>query len=196
MAEQEGDSGRLPEWEILGSEDLHEYAMFRVRRDRVRIPRDGAEKGFDVAVSPPGVIVVAVTPDDEIVLVEQYRVPLRRVSLEMPAGVVDDGEEPTEAGVRELREETGFEGGDPILLGTISLNPSWQDQRVSVVLIGNAKRTAGKKLDEGEDTRVRVVSRAEVDRMVSGGELDFGVALAALALLDRRGAGTREPRGA
>lgn len=172
-----------PEWEPISSREMAEYATFRVRRDRVRSPLDGAAHDFDVAVSPDGVSVLAFTGDDELVLVAQYRVPLRAVSLELPSGVVDEGEDPVAAGLRELREETGYRAESGEALGVLVLNPSWQTTRVHVVLARGVRRAGAKEMDSGEDTRVRLVPRGAVAGMLARGELASATAVAALALL-------------
>lgn len=175
-------SGAPPAWERVSSEPLADYEMFRVRCDRARSPRDGREYDFNVAESPDGVVVVALTPGGDVVLVEQFRHPRRRVELELPAGIVDEGEVPAAAAARELREETGYEGGEPEMVGTLLLNPSWQDLRVHVAVVRGARRTADKDQDPGEDVRVRVFPTAEVRRMVRDGRLTSAVAVSALAL--------------
>lgn len=171
-----------PEWPLEDSERLSQHQMFSVRRDRVRIPRTGESREFDVVESPDGVVVLAVTPEAELVLVEQFREPMREVTLELPSGVVDEGEDPLAAGVRELREETGFEGSPAEPIGVMDLNPSWQTTRVHVVMVGEAERRAGKDLDSAEDTRVRRVPVSELREMVRSGEIRSAAALAALAL--------------
>lgn len=174
--------GSPPAWERVRSEQVGDFEIFRVRRDRARSPRDGQEHDFNIAESEDGVTVVALTPDGGIVLVEQFRHPFRRVETELPAGVVDPGEEPAAAAARELREETGFEGADPEIIGCIVLNPSWQLSRVHVAVVRDARRTASKDEDPAEDVRVHVASAGDVRRMVTEGRITSSVAISALAL--------------
>jgi ADP-ribose pyrophosphatase len=135
--------------------------------------------------------VVALTPGDELVLVEQFRHPLGRVTLETPAGVVDEGEAPVAAGLRELREETGYEADDARYLGCVAVNPSWQTTRLHVVVARCARASAEKEEDETEDTRVRLVPLSQARALVADGTIDSATAVAALALhaWERDGAG-------
>ncbi|HKP74354.1 MAG TPA: NUDIX hydrolase [Longimicrobiaceae bacterium] len=183
MAEDRG--GPRP-WERVSSEQVAEYEMFRVREDRSRSPKDGEVHTFQIAESPGGVAVIALTDDGRLVMVEQFRHGTRRASLELPSGVVDDGESPEDAASRELREETGYEGGEPRVLGCVELNPSWQHTPVHAVLVRGAKRAGDKDEDEGEDIRVRLVPVAEVRRQAAAGEIDAAATLCALALWDWR----------
>jgi 8-oxo-dGTP pyrophosphatase MutT (NUDIX family) len=185
-SEPDGDGHPRP-WERLSSEEVAEYEMFRVREDRSRSPKDGEAHTFQVAVSPGGVAVLALTDDGRLVMVEQFRHGTRTLSLELPSGVVDDGEAPEEAARRELREETGFEGGEPRVLGCFELNPSWQKTAVHAVLVRGARRDGEKDEDAGEDIRVRLLPVAEVRRGVLAGEIDAAATLCALALWDWSG---------
>jgi ADP-ribose pyrophosphatase len=177
-----GGEGAPAPWELLSSEQLADYEMFGVRRDRARSPRNGTEQDFSIVEAPDGVTLVATTAAGEMVLVEQYRHPLRQVTLEVPSGVVDEGESPVAAGLRELREETGYEGGDAEHVGTLVLNPSWQTTRVHVVVVRGAQRRGAMEPDETEDLRVRLVPADSVARRVAAGEIDSCVAVGALAL--------------
>lgn len=187
MGSERGADGRPRPWERTASREIAEYEMFRLREDRSRSPKDGEEHTFHIATSPPGVAVVAVTDDGQLVMVEQFRHGTRRLSLEVPCGMAEDGEAPEEAARRELREETGFEGGEPRVLGCFELNPSWQRAAVHAVLIAGVRRAGERDEDEGEDIRVRLVPAGEVRRRVLAGEVDAGPTLVALALWEWRG---------
>ena len=102
------------EWPVLESSAEYETGWYTGGYDRVEQP-NGTEKSYYWAELPDAVVVVART-DDELVLVDQYRPPIREQCLELPAGIVEDGESYTEAGRRELREETGFEAAGVSLL--------------------------------------------------------------------------------
>lgn len=176
-----GEQGRVEPWERLSTRYVAEFEMFKVREDRSRSPEDGEEQTFHVAESPGGVVVLALTEDGRLVMVEQYRHGTRRITLELPAGVVEDDEEPTKAAARELREETGYEGEDAEVIGCIDLNPSWQRTMVSVALVRGARRTGDKELDDTEDTCVRLVSPGGLRRRIVAGEVQTGTTIAALA---------------
>jgi 8-oxo-dGTP pyrophosphatase MutT (NUDIX family) len=185
MAEEK--EGRPREWERVESEEREDYEIFRVRTDRSRSPRTGEVEEFQIAESPDGVTVVATTAQGEVVMVEQFRHALRTVTMETPSGFMDEGESPLQAALRELREETGYEGDDPRVIGCLELNPSWQTTRVYVVAVANARRTAPTDLDEAEDIRVLTVSRERARELVRTGGIRATVAVSALAVAEWAG---------
>lgn len=179
-----GDDRTPRPWEVVEEEDKGDFEVFRVRALHARSPRDGSEQTFHVAAAPDGVAVVALTETDELVMVQQWRHPVQAVTLEVPAGMLDEGEEPGAAAARELREETGYAGEVVACIGSLIINPSWSTTRLHTVVVRGVQRAGGKDLDEGEDTRVCCIPYAEVRRRVLSGEIDAAPTVAALALYE------------
>jgi len=169
-------------WEMIRTDPLHAYSVFRTRREHVRSPRDGSVHHFDIVESTDAVTVVPITPAGDIVMIEQYRHGTRRVTLELPGGMLDEGETWAACAARELLEETGFGGREGEHLGTLEANPGWQTSRVHVVRIRDAAPVGAKRLDGGEDTRVRVVPRREAIRLVLDGGFNAAGSVAAFAM--------------
>lgn len=114
-------------WERLGGETLLETPYFNLRSDRLRLPDGSVKDPYYVLERPDAAIIFPVTEDGEVVLVRQYRPPLKRLELGLPAGLVEEGEEHEAAARRELLEETGYSGGEWEPLGALASSPSLKD---------------------------------------------------------------------
>jgi ADP-ribose pyrophosphatase len=110
VAEPLEDPASEPTWVRIGAgageQTIEENWLFRLRKERFRSRLSGQEHDFYVIHLADAVHVVALTPDDEVLLVRQFRAGSKRDSLEIPGGLIDPGEDPCAAGARELREET------------------------------------------------------------------------------------------
>ena len=113
----------IPPWNILESKKGPDLKLFSSRFDRVENPRNGMRMDAVVIESQDWVNVVALTPGKKIILVKQYRFGTGKVSLEVPAGVVDPGETPVETARRELLEETGYRSDNWKPVGRVESNP-------------------------------------------------------------------------
>ena len=161
---------------------LVETWLFRLRRQRFRSVRTGHEHDFFVTEIADGVHVIAVTPDDRVVLVSQFRAAARRDSLETPGGLVDPGEDPGAAGARELLEETGYAGDPPESLGVLRPNPALLTMAATTVVIRNARRVAEPRPEAGEELSVVLVPAGEILAMIRDGRIEHAVCAAGLLL--------------
>ena len=176
-------------WERLSSEDLYETPYFTLRSDSLRLPDGAVKENYYVLERPDATIVFPVTTGGEVLLVRQYRPPLERMELGLPAGLVESGEKPEVAARRELVEETGYSGGEWESLGALASSPSLKDNWAYLFLVQGVERMGDQALDEFERLDVVRVPLEEVSRLVYNGEIisSSGVAAAMLAL-DRLGA--------
>jgi 8-oxo-dGTP pyrophosphatase MutT (NUDIX family) len=147
-------------------------------------PVRGTEGEFVIAHTPDWVNVVARTPDDRLVLVRQFRFGSNELSLEIPGGVMEAGEEPIAAGLRELSEETGYGGGVPTLLGSVHPNPAIQNNRCHFVLVDGVVPTAPMKWDADEEIQVSTEPVAQVLAWARSGRITHSLSVAALMFFE------------
>lgn len=185
LAEVSGDGA----WERLSSERIYETPYFNLRSDRLRLPDGAIKDPYYVLERPDAAIIFPVTNEGEVAMVRQYRPPLERMELGLPAGLVEPGEKPETAAHRELGEETGYSGGKWESLGALASSPSLKDNWAYLFLAQGVESVVNRDLDEFERLDVIRVPLEEVSRLVYDGEIvsSSGVAAAMLAL-DRLGA--------
>jgi 8-oxo-dGTP pyrophosphatase MutT (NUDIX family) len=177
-------------WPKVSSRPIADFHIFKLRGDRKVSPRTGAEHEFYVLDSRDWVNVIALTPDGQMVMIEQYRHGTNTVELEIPGGVMDAHEtSPVGTAVRELREETGFEGENARILGQVFANPAIMSNTCYTVLIENCRCAHPVELDQGEDLTTRLVATAEVPGLVAAGKINHSLVVVALYYFDlwRRG---------
>ncbi len=171
-------------WERLGSERLLETPYFSLRSDRLRLPTGAVKDPYYVVERPDAAIIFPLTQGGEVVLVRQYRPPLERMELGLPAGLVEEGEKPEAAARRELLEETGHSGGEWAALGSLASSPSLKDNHAHLFLARGVEERAAPDPDEHELVEVVKVPVGELLGLVRCGEIvsSSGVAAVMLAL--------------
>jgi 8-oxo-dGTP pyrophosphatase MutT (NUDIX family) len=170
----------LQPWRRLRLEPLAAYRIFEVCRVELE---DGAgiSRGDAFTLrSRDWCNVVAVTPDDRVVLVWQYRFGSDALSLEIPGGVIDPGEAPEEAARRELREETGYEADGLELLLTILPNPAVQDNRCFTFVAHGARSTSATEFDGQEELETVLVPADRIADLLDGGQVTHSLVQGAL----------------
>jgi ADP-ribose pyrophosphatase len=176
------DPGLPPRWQKLREEPHAATRIFSVVRAMFRHPRRAKEQDFFVINAPDWVNVVALTPDGQLVLVRQFRYGINEFSLEIPGGVIDAGEDPVAAGLRELREESGYVGRNARLLGSIHPNPAMQSNRCHLVLVEEARREAELEWDPDEELEILTKPVDDVFALVAAGGITHALVLDALLL--------------
>ena len=172
-------------WKTIRSIPAGDFRIFKIRSDTCVNPRTGKEHDFYVLDSVNWVNVIAITPDQRLVMIHQYRHGSGTVELEIPGGMMDPHEtDPVTAAVRELREETGYEGENARLLGRVHSNPAILSNTTFTVLVENCRLKHGVEFDQGEDLATQLVPVAEIPKLVAEEQIGHSLVVAALYYFD------------
>ena len=170
----------VPTGDVAHDQTLSETWLFRLRRERFRSRSSGKTHDFFIVNLADGVHIIAVTPEQQVVLVRQFRAGSGRDSLETPGGLLEAGEDPCVAGARELLEETGYAGDPAERLGTLRPNPALLSMAITTIVIRNARRVAEPHPDPNEELVVELATVREIRAMIQDGRIDHAVCVAGL----------------
>lgn len=171
----------------LDGQVVFQGSFLQVRRDRVALP-DGGQATREYIVHPGAVAVLPLLDDGRVLLERQYRHPLGRVILEIPAGKIDAGEDPLACAMRELREETGYSATEWARAGEIHNAAAYSDEVIHLYFARGLVPGA-QALESGEFIELCAVGEAEFDRLACSGGVTDVKTLCALQWLQRWRAG-------
>jgi ADP-ribose pyrophosphatase len=126
------------EFKLINSETIYRGRVFNLRQDEVLLP-DGANTCLDIVDHPSAVVLVPIQGDDQILFIRQYRHAVAKAILELPAGVLELGEDPEVCALRELREETGMSAGEIQKIGGFFLAPGYSTEYLHTFLASDLK---------------------------------------------------------
>ena len=168
-------------WKKTHSKPAGDFRIFTIRSDTKVSPRTGREHSFYVMDSVNWVNVIAVTRDQQLVMIEQYRHGSNTVELEIPGGMLDATDAlPIDGGVRELREETGYEGTQPEIIGQIFPNPAIMSNTCYTLLVRDCELKHPIEWDSGEDIITRLVPGADIPKLIADGKIQHALVVVAL----------------
>jgi len=175
------DADMQKSWEVIRSEQGPNLVLFQARYDWVKNPRNAKSMKAVILESADWINIVAVTPEKKVVVVKQFRFGVAKTTLEIPAGIIDKGETPEQAAMRELQEETGYVATNWKYLGWFESNPAFLNNVCHLWLALDVVKTYSPQLDEGEDIFVTELSLEEVRREIKQGNMRNSLTVLALS---------------
>ncbi|MEM6844963.1 MAG: NUDIX hydrolase [Bacteroidota bacterium] len=173
-------------WKTLSQKYLLQDRWIKVRADVCQMPNGQIIEPYYTLEYPNWANVTAITPDQEIVLIRQYRHAYGEAILELPGGAVDSGEPEMEAVQRELLEETGYTGENWEEIARVSPNPANHSNLSISFLCLNARKTSEQELDAGEEIEVVLMPLEEVKQLLNENKLVQSMHVASLFYAFRR----------
>lgn len=171
-----------PLWRIVKDKKLVETPIFDLQEKHLDAPGQSVDHPFYVLNAPDWINIIALTDEDpeNIVLVEQYRAGINEATLELPGGMIDEGENALTAAKRELKEETGFESELWTSLGSVSSNPAILSNRTHLFLAEKCVKTTEQNTDGSEDIAVHLTDMDHFLSLTAEGTVHHAIVVAAV----------------
>ena len=155
-----------------------------MREDYCERESDHKESTFFVVENPDWVNIIALTRDKQVVLIKQFRHGAEEIILEIPGGMIDEGEDVETAARRELVEETGYSATDFVYLGKSRPNPALQNNWIYHYLASDCEKTGETAFDEHESVTTKLVPLSEIENLIKSEQITHALAVAGFYYLD------------
>ena len=176
----------IRDWAILDREVIQDFKLFKIEKKQVRSPRTDEISEALAVRFPDWVMILALTPQEEVIMVRQYRHGTEQVCLELPGGLVDSNEDsPALSAGRELLEETGYQAGQINYIGECFPQPAILSNKCYFYLAEDAERFQTQDLDPGEDIEIVNVPLKSIPARIASREINHGMVLLAFFFFER-----------
>jgi ADP-ribose pyrophosphatase len=174
----------IRDWPVISREQVGDFRLFSLTNKKVRSPRTGEIREVQALQFADWVLILALTPQEEVVMVRQYRHGTEQICLELPGGLVDPGDDSPELSARrELLEETGYQADEIVLIGECFPQPAILTNKCFFYLSKNAAAVQSQDLDSGEDIEILKVPLEGIPAKIESREIDHGMVLLAFFFL-------------
>ena len=167
-------------WVRKSSKQIADCRVLTVHESTSVSPESDEEHNFYFMETADWVNVVPVTAANELVFIRQFRHGSEKITLEIPGGIVDPGEEPAVAATRECLEETGYETDELVPLGVLNPNPAIFSNRLHTFIAPNARLVGEIANTSTEHTEVQLIPMAQVVDLLIAGEIDHALVTSTL----------------
>ena len=174
------DTENVKPWVRRKVTQIADCKVFKVCESKSVSPLTEQEHPFYILESSNWVNVVPVTPSNEVVCIRQFRHGSEKISLEIPGGLVDPGEDPIAAASRECLEETGYSTDELVSLGVLNPNPAIFSNDLHTFVAMNAKPVADISNSNTEHTEVQLIPMEQISDFLVSGEIDHALVAATL----------------
>ncbi|HBG82001.1 TPA: DNA mismatch repair protein MutT [candidate division CPR2 bacterium] len=173
-------------WQLLNSESVLDCKWLKVEKNSYKTPAGREIPEYYVEADADSAVIFCITEDDKVLIEEQYRAGLGKVSLDLPGGRIDDGEDASEAIKRELLEETGYEAQNVEFLGKFSKNPARSRNFHYIYFAENVKKVSDPHTDDRDDIKLLQVPLEEIFDYLNDGKIECIGCAAAISLVKNR----------
>ena len=167
------------EEKTIKSKDIYDGAVLKLRKDKVRLP-DKNQTYREIIEHSGGVTILAKNENNKILMVKQYRKAVEKILLELPAGKLDEGEEPAECAKRELWEETGYKPEKVEKLFSFYTTPGYSDEKLHLYIAKDLQFDPGDRLDPGEFIEHAFLDPADVMERIKNEKIIDGKTIVGL----------------
>ena len=169
-------------WQLVSSDSLRKFHVVDILENIFEFRPTGEQRSYVACDSADWVLVIPVTTEDDIVFVRQFRHGIAQQVLEIPGGIIDPGETPTQTAIRELAEETGYVAQSIKIFVPLYPNPALNTARIHVAVATGCSQTLEPHPEPHEDIEIELRRRSSVSRMIASGELQHALCVAAFAI--------------